>query len=316
MITTLSTLDMSHEEWLMQRRKGIGGSDAGALLGLNPYRGAYDVYADKIGMAPPVEDNEAMRQGRDLEAYVAERFEQETGKRVRRRNAIITNSEYPFALANIDREIVGEHAGLECKTTSVLSLTRYKNGEFPSEYYCQCMHYLMVTGWDKWYLAVLVYGTDFKIFEIERDEDEIAALVEAERRFWEDNVAKGVPPAPSGADGTDKTISAVYPNDNGDIDTVDITPFASEVQRYITLTDRIKTYDREKNAIKQHIQLYMKDAGRAKCDIAKVSWKSQTRSRYDTEKLIADFVPAGTDLSAYKKTTTIRPFRLEEIKNG
>ena len=177
MITKLSTLDMSHEEWLMQRRKGIGGSDAGALLGLNPYRGAYDVYADKIGMAPPVEDNEAMRQGRDLEAYVAERFEQETGKRVRRRNAIITNSEYPFALANIDREIVGEHAGLECKTTSVLNLTRYKNGEFPSEYYCQCMHYLMVTGWDKWYLAVLVYGTDFKIFEIERDEDEIAALV-------------------------------------------------------------------------------------------------------------------------------------------
>lgn len=316
MITKLSTLDMSHEEWLMQRRKGIGGSDAGALLGLNPYRGAYDVYADKIGMAPPVEDNEAMRQGRDLEAYVAERFEQETGKRVRRRNAIITNSEYPFALANIDREIVGEHAGLECKTTSVLNLTRYKNGEFPSEYYCQCMHYLMVTGWDKWYLAVLVYGTDFKIFEIERDEDEIAALVEAERRFWEDNVKKGVPPAPSGSDGTDKTISAVYPNDNGDIDTVDITPFASEVQRYITLTDRIKTYDREKNAIKQRIQLYMKNAGRAKCDIAKVSWKSQTRSRYDTEKLIADFVPDGTDLSAYKKTTTIRPFRLEEIKNG
>lgn len=316
MINRVSTLDMSHEEWLMQRRKGIGGSDAGALLGLNPYRGAYDVYADKIGMAPPVEDNEAMRQGRDLEAYVAERFEQETGKRVRRRNAIITNSEYPFALANIDREIVGEHAGLECKTTSVLNLTRYKNGEFPSEYYCQCMHYLMVTGWDKWYLAVLVYGTDFKIFEIERDEDEIAALAEAERCFWEDNVKKGVPPAPSGSDGTDKTISAVYPNDNGDIDTVDITPFASEVQRYITLTDRIKTYDREKNAIKQHIQLYMKDAGRAKCDIAKVSWKSQTRSRYDTEKLIADFVPDGTDLSAYKKTTTIRPFRLEEIKNG
>ena len=147
-------------------------------------------------------------------------------------------------------------------------------------------------------------------------EDEIAALAEAERRFWEDNVKKGVPPAPSGSDGTDKTISAVYPNDNGDIDTVDITPFASEVQRYITLTDRIKTYDREKNAIKQRIQLYMQDAGRAKCDIAKVSWKSQTRSRYDTEKLIADFVPAGTDLSAYRKTITIRPFRLEEIKNG
>lgn len=316
MITKLSTLDMSHEEWLMQRRKGIGGSDAGALLGLNPYRGAYDVYADKIGMAPPVEDNEAMRQGRDLEAYVAERFEQETGKRVRRRNAIITNSEYPFALANIDREIVGEHAGLECKTTSVLSLTRYKNGEYPSEYYCQCVHYMMVTGYKKWYLAVLVFGTDFKIFEIERDEAEIEALAEAERSFWENNVLKHNPPEPAGTVQTDKTLAALYPAESVVNDTVDVTPYESEIQRYIALTAREKTIKREKDAIKQSIQAYMQTAARAECKAAVISWRPAVKMSYDTKAIIADLAPEGADLAKYTKATTYRRFEVKEKDNG
>ena len=315
MIKRLSTIDMSHEEWLMHRRNGIGGSDAGALLGLNPYRSAYDVYADKVGIAQSVPDNEAMRQGRDLEAYVAERFELETGKRVRRRNAIIANSDYPFAIANIDREVVGEKAGLECKTTNILTLKRYKNDEYPAEYYCQCVHYMMVTGYKKWYLAVLVYGTDFKIFEIERDENEIAALAEAEKSFWNENVLRRTPPAPSGTQCTDDTIAAAYPREKENADIVDIMPYRAEIQRYLDLVKRIKTLDREKTAIKQRIQLYMRDAGNACCDIAKVTWRSQERTTYDAKKIINDFVPTGTDLSAYRKTTTVRPFRLEEIKN-
>ena len=65
MYTTISTKNMSHEEWLDLRKTGIGGSDAGAVCGLNPYVSSIGVYLNKIGKAPEVEDNEAMRQGRD-----------------------------------------------------------------------------------------------------------------------------------------------------------------------------------------------------------------------------------------------------------
>lgn len=80
----VSTLEMPHEEWLRYRKKGIGGSDAGAICGVNKYRSAVSVFLDKTTEQTSGLDNEAMRQGRDLEQYVAERFCEETGKKVRR----------------------------------------------------------------------------------------------------------------------------------------------------------------------------------------------------------------------------------------
>ena len=103
----VSTLEMPHEEWLRYRKKGIGGSDAGAICGVNKYRSAVSVFLDKTAEQTSEFDNEAMRQGRDLEQYVAERFCEETGKKVRRANAIFSHSELPFMLANVDRLVVG-----------------------------------------------------------------------------------------------------------------------------------------------------------------------------------------------------------------
>jgi putative phage-type endonuclease len=145
----------NHEEWLEIRKKYIGGSDAAAVVGLNSFSSPYTVWADKLGKLPPKEDNEAMRLGRDLEDYVAKRFTEQTGKKVRRKNFILWNSDYPFAHANVDRLIVGENAGLECKTTSVLNLKSFKNGEFPANYYVQCMHYMAVTGYKNGILLFL-----------------------------------------------------------------------------------------------------------------------------------------------------------------
>ncbi len=179
------TLDMGRDEWLEWRRKGIGGSDAPAIIGLDRYRSAFDVYADKLGLKQEQPDNEAMRQGRDLEEYVASRFCEYTGKKVRRRNAILQHPEYPWMIADIDRCVVGENAGFEAKTTSVLNRTKFSQGEFPPNYYVQCMHYMAVTGAERWYLAVLVLNKAFHVFTIERDEAEIQALIAAEKDFWE-----------------------------------------------------------------------------------------------------------------------------------
>ena len=76
----ISTLNLSHEEWLRSRKKGIGGSDAGAVCGLNPYRTAMQVYHDKTSDEIETVDNEAVRQGRAFEDYVAKRFMEASGK--------------------------------------------------------------------------------------------------------------------------------------------------------------------------------------------------------------------------------------------
>ena len=112
----ISTIGMSREDWLTERRKSLGGSDVAGILGLNEYSSPYSVYADKLGLLPEKEDTEAMRIGRDLEDYVASRFTEKTGKKVRRENSIIRNPDYPYLHANVDRVVVGENAVLECKT--------------------------------------------------------------------------------------------------------------------------------------------------------------------------------------------------------
>ena len=137
-IEKISTLDMSREKWLALRRGSIGGSDAGALLGLNPFNSPYSLWAEKTGKVIPedISDKEAVRLGNDLEEYVAQRFAEATEKKVRRCNAILKNTDYPYAHANPDRLIVGEDAGLECKTTSSFdTLQKCREGRYPDTWY-------------------------------------------------------------------------------------------------------------------------------------------------------------------------------------
>ena len=177
MITRISTSSMTKEQWNAERLKSIGGSDAAALLGLNPYKSAFALWAEKTGEIKPedISDREAVRLGHDLEDYVAKRFAEATGKKVRRENFFIYNSDFPIAHALPDRMVVGEAAGLECKTTSSWErLKLCRDGEYPKDWYCQCVHYMMVTGAQKWYLAVLCFGHGFYHFTIERDEERSA----------------------------------------------------------------------------------------------------------------------------------------------
>ena len=82
-ITKIPTAGMSRADWLEERRKSLGGSDVGAILGLNRWRSPYSVWADKRGLLPDEPDNEAMRTGRDLEPYVLERMTENNGKDIR-----------------------------------------------------------------------------------------------------------------------------------------------------------------------------------------------------------------------------------------
>ena len=307
-LNKISAVNMSHEDWVENRRKSLGGSDASAIIGLNAWASPYTIWAEKLGKLPPKEDNEAMRLGRDLEAYVAERFTEATGKKVRRENAILYNLQYPFAHANVDRMVIGEDAGLECKTTSVLNMKAFKNGSFPVNYYAQCVHYMMVTGCKKWYLAVLVLGKEFLWFEIERDEEEIKALAESEEAFWK-LVLSNTPPAADGTDSTTNTINAIFPKSVSE-DAVNLFAYESDLRQYMALGTQIKALKEQQDEVANRVKSFMNEAGKGESDHFNVSWTSSDRSTFDAKKFASDH--KDMDLSKYYKTTQTRTFRVNE----
>lgn len=131
MILNRLTSREDQEEWLRIRKQYLTGTDAGAVCGMNPYKSAMQVYQDKVSPEVELRDNESMRLGRDLEDYVAARFMEAAGKKVRRSNAMYVSDEYPFMMANVDRLVVGERAGLECKTASHTAQSFGKDGKIP-----------------------------------------------------------------------------------------------------------------------------------------------------------------------------------------
>ena len=305
MIAKHSTAGMTRDEWLQERRKSIGGSDAAGIVGLSKYSSPFSVWADKTGRGKPVEETEAIRLGNDLEDYVARRWAEATGKKVKRHPYIIKNDKYPFAHANIDRAVVGEKAGLECKTTSTLNLKQFHGVEFPEKYYAQCVHYLAVTGWDRWYLAVLVFGKGFYTYTLERDQDEIDALMSAEGLFW-GFVENDIPPMADGADATTDAISTAWSDSNGE--SIDLVGRDAMLDEYTQLRGQKKAIEERIAEIENSIKIDMEDAERAECGRYTVSWKTQQRSTFQAK----EFAKAHPeiDLTPYYKTTASRPFKI------
>ena len=307
MITKVKTAN--HEEWLKLRSRYIGGSDAAAVVGLNHYSSPYALWAEKTGKIPGFAGNLACEVGTYLEEFVAQKFSQETGKKVRKCNQSFLNSQYPFAIANIDREIVGEDAGLEIKTTDTLNMRKFRGGEYPENYYAQMVHYMAVTGKQRWYLAVLIGNKEFKWFTLERDEAEIAALMTAEEEFWK-LVEMDISPAVDGTAATTGAIGAIYANSDDSV-IADLTAHNADIARYIELGKQIKELEAQRDEAANRVKEFMGECGGGECEGFRVSWKSQTRRTFDSKRFAKE--NPDIDLSGYYKTTNARAFRVSEI---
>lgn len=194
-IRLVSTLNQTKEDWLDTRRLGLGGSDIAAICGMSRYKSAMEVYLDKLGEIPPIDDNPKMKAGRILEPVVADWFAEETGMKVMKQNTIFQHRQHPHMLANIDRWIPGQNAGLEVKNTAEYCRSDWEGTQAPAEYVLQSNHYMAVTGADRWFIAVLIGGWDFQWRVIERGDAMIKDLITIEHDFWHDHVLAKVPPA-------------------------------------------------------------------------------------------------------------------------
>lgn len=279
-----STLGLSREEWLSYRKQGLGGSDAGAVCGVNPYVSPLQVFADKTSEEISDYDNEAMRQGRDMENYVAGRFMEATGKRVRRANAMFQDETYPFMIADVDRLVVSERAGLECKTVNLYSAEKWKGGQIPAHYKLQCYHYMAVLNLDCFYIAALIFGKDFIYHKIERDEEVIQNLREIEKDFWEKHVLTGIPPAPDGSEAADEWIKRKLQFASKG-KSIPLLGFDDKLRRREEVTVQMEQLKVEKAQIEQEVKLYMGDAEAAENGRYRVTWKNAESSRLDVAKL-------------------------------
>tara|TARA_R100000963_G_scaffold9453_2_gene6275 strand:- start:2618 stop:3568 length:951 start_codon:yes stop_codon:yes gene_type:complete len=189
----ISTKNMTYERWLSERKHSIGASEAGSVLGLNPYQTAVDVYLSKVGQGIPVDDNLAMWLGRKMEPVIRERFELETGLKVRNDNKIRIDDEHNFLTTNLDGMVVGEKVPVEYKL-----LSRW-DGEIPNYYFAQIQHQMMITDTPYIYFVVLLVGFQKQIIieKYERNEDFINTMREQEVEFWVKYVVNNKPPAPT-----------------------------------------------------------------------------------------------------------------------
>lgn len=305
----IDTKELSHDEWLKYRQMGLGGSDIGAIAGMNPWKSPISVFLDKTGQGEPIPDSERMRIGRDLEDYVAQRFAEAQGVKVRKRNAILQHDDYPFMLANIDREIVGKKEGLECKVTNSFGRTDWEN-EIPPYYELQCHHYMAVTGYDAWWLAALIGNEKVIIKKIKRDPEIIDYLIQLEQRFWEDHVLKNEMPAPDGSADATEIIKKKYPKDNGETLEIYEQEWQDRAKRYCDLNALIKDLQREQDTIKQEIQLELKEAQKAVIGDYRVKWSTVISNRLDSKSLEKEHPEI---VQKYKKESSSRRF---EIRGG
>lgn len=310
----INTKEISHDEWLTLRKKSIGGSDAGAIVGMNSYASAVTVYCDKLGLSKVKEEqSEAMRLGTDLEGYVAQRFTELTGKKVRNDNFMYQHDEYDFITANIDRVVVGENAGLECKTMSGFASYDFENGDVPAAYFCQCQHYMAVMGFNKMYLCVLQFQKGVFVVEIDRDQKFIDELIEAECRFWHDNVEAHIMPAPDDSDATSEMLQELWPEQNKGME-IELPSLQNDAKRYLEISEMEKQLKEQKNEIANRIKAEMQDAEKATSEGYYTTWKSQSRESFDS-KLKDDFKEKHPDLyKKYFKRSDSRVLRVSAVK--
>lgn len=300
---------MNKLEWLKERQKGIGGSDVGAILGVNKYKTPFQIYLEKTQEIKEVqESSEAAYWGTELEDMVAREFAKRTGKKVRRDTKHFINEKYPFMVANIDRRVVGEKAILECKTVNQFGAKEWEGEEIPASYLVQVQHYIYVTGAEKAYIACLIGGQKFIWKEIERDDELIEMIINAEKDFWK-LVEEKTPPALDGSSAAEKYLKERFKDVQEGTKVALDSKHKEMIEEYLNLKEQIKELEQETKALENSLKLKIGDNEAGYIDNFLVNWKGYSRTSIDSKKLKEE-QPEIYD--KYLKKSKYRKFEIKE----
>lgn len=304
---------MNRAEWLEARRKGLGGTDAAAILGLSRFRSARQVYHDKIGDSPERPATDAMRWGLALEEAIALAYTVETGRSLRKTAPLRRAKhvrEFPM-IGSIDRVSMepGRPAVIELKTArsdrGFADAASWRDVEperrVPPDYYVQVQHYLEVADVEVADVAALFGGSDFRIYEIPRDRAFGADLRSELAAFWNGNVLARVEPEPTDLDL--EGIRSRYPT-TGESEIVATPEIALLVRERLDLAEEISELEKAKDARDAKIREFLGDAKRLVVDGASVysfdrksvGWKEVAASYRRGLDLIARAIDRGAPL--------------------
>lgn len=261
----VDTENLSREDWLSYRRKGIGGSDAAAIMGMSPFCTKRDLYYDKCGIQAVMDEEEdnwvAKEVGHRLEDLVAEIFSRKTGLNVYPIRKMFRHPLYPFMLADVDFFIElsdGSTGILECKTTNYNCQNKWANDSTPVNYEYQGRHYMSVMNINKMYFACL-YGNnenEFFIRCMERDLDIEEDLIAEEEFFWKENVEKGVePPYTEKSDLVLESIRRHYGPADKDADMVKLDrKYLAGIKQYLELKEQKAQHEGEAKKLEEKMK--------------------------------------------------------------
>jgi putative phage-type endonuclease len=292
----VETKKMERDDWLEVRRTGIGGSDAAAAVGLNPFKSALALWMEKTGreselrQPDPLDTTAPIFWGTLLEPIVAAAYTQQTGNKVRKVHAVLRHPTVPYMLANLDREIVGVPGVqiLECKTAGEFGARLWKEG-VPEYVQLQVQHQLAVTGKQAADVAVLLCGQKLEVHRIERDDALISHLIELEGHFWR-HVTEDKPPPPDGSESADQALRALYPRDRGQtLDWSANLMMSAVFSDLLAVRQQLETQTRLEASLKQQIQQHMGEASRVRFERGSITWRrSKDSESVDLDRLWAD----------------------------
>jgi len=289
-IILTSTENLSFEDWLDYRRRGIGGSDASVVCRVNKYKSPVELWMEKTGQLPQQEAGEPAYWGTQLEALVKSEFTKRTGIEVTSVNQMLQHDEYPFMLANLDGTCQHPIYGtciFEAKTATAYKASEWDD-KIPDEYMLQVQHYLAVTGFAGAYIAVLIGGNTFKWKFIERDNDLISMLIQLEADFW-NHVQECIPPPLDGSDASSKFLNERFP-DSVPTSKVDLPQYATKlIAQYDEACEQLERVTEQKQEAEHLLKQLLGDNEIGTTGSRIVTWKSISQERLDSKSLKAEY---------------------------
>ena len=289
----IDTRKIERADWLEVRKTGIGGSDAAAAVGLSPYKSQLELWMEKTGRdaglpkPDPDDTTHPVYWGTMLEPIVAASYTKQTGNKVRKVNAVLQHPQFPFMLANLDREVVGSPLVqiLECKTAGEFGARLWQDG-VPEYVQLQVQHQLAVTGKQAAHVAVLICGQRLEVHRIQRDEDLISRLITLEARFWE-YVTTDTPPPADGSESADRALRVLYPGNSSAVDFSDDRNLSATFADLVNVKADIKAKEALAETLKQQLQQAMGDASEARFETGRVLFRrSQDSTTINTDLLL------------------------------
>ena len=286
-IILTSTENLSHEDWLEYRKKGIGGSDASIVCGINRYCSPVELWMNKTGQLCNGETGEAAYWGTQLESLVRAEFTKRTGIEVQIVRKILQNKEFPFMIANLDGLCVHPDFGpciFEAKTASAYKSGEWESDSIPDEYLLQVQHYMGVTGYRGAYIAVLIGGNQFKWQFIERDDELIAMLIQLESDFW-NHVKERTPPSLDGSEASAAFLRSFFP-ESVPLSKIDLPSQAVDlIMQYRNSSEEMDRAAEKKQEAENLLKQMLGENESGSIGDSVVIWKTIHQERLDTKTL-------------------------------